>query len=93
MDALRTMIGLPKADTAALLPRSKVPTLVVMGTKDPDFPDPRVEAVWLADTLGGESLIVDSAGHYPHAELPDEVAPRILAFIEGLGRLTLRRDA
>lgn len=84
MDALRTMIGLSKADTAALLPRSKVPALIVMGTKDPDFADPSEEAAWLAETLGGESLIVEGAGHYPHAELPDQVAPRILSFIKGL---------
>jgi len=84
MDALRTMVGLSKADTAALLPRSKVPTLVVMGTKDPDFPDPAAEAAWIADRVGGESLIIEGAGHYPHAELPETVAPRLLAFIKGL---------
>jgi pimeloyl-ACP methyl ester carboxylesterase len=32
MDALRTMIGLSKADTGAMLARSRVPALVVMGT-------------------------------------------------------------
>jgi pimeloyl-ACP methyl ester carboxylesterase len=84
MDALRTMIRLSKADTASMLPKSRVRALVVMGTKDPDFPDPSSEATWLADTLRGDSLIVEGAGHYPHAELPVQVAPRILAFIEGL---------
>ena len=84
MDALRAMVGLSKADTAALLPHSKVPALVVMGTKDPDFPDPAAEAAWIADTVGGESMIIDGAGHYPHAELPEHVAPRLLAFIKGL---------
>lgn len=84
MDALRMMLGLSKADTAALLPNSKVPALVVMGTKDPDYRDPNAEAAWLAHTLGAERLIVEGAGHYPHAELPDQVAPRILSFIAGL---------
>lgn len=84
MDALRTMVGLSKADTAALLPQSKVPALVVMGTRDPDFADPGVEAAWLAETLGGESVIVEGAGHYPHAEMPEQVAQHILTFIKGL---------
>lgn len=78
------MVGLSKANTAALLPHSKIPALIVMGTKDPDFTDPTAEAPWLAETLGGESLIVEGAGHYPHSELPETVAPRLLTFIKGL---------
>lgn len=84
MDALRTMVGLSKAETAALLTKSKVPALVVMGTRDPDFADPRAETSWLAETLGAKSLLIDGAGHYPHAELPDQVAPHILDFIASL---------
>jgi pimeloyl-ACP methyl ester carboxylesterase len=29
-------------------------------------------------------MIVEDAGHYPHAELPELVAPRILSFIKGM---------
>ncbi len=81
MAALKTMVGLSKADTAAMLPQSSVPTLVVMGTLDPDFPDATAEARWLADELHAESLIVDGAGHYPHTEMTEKVAPALLAFI------------
>lgn len=85
MDALRTMVGLSKADTEALVSRSRVPALVVMGTRDPDFADAAAEARWLGQALGSEPLIVDGAGHYPHLETPEQVAPAVLGFLARLG--------
>jgi pimeloyl-ACP methyl ester carboxylesterase len=84
MEALLAMLGLSKADTAAIVPQSRVPALVVMGTRDPDFPDAAAEASRLAAELHAETLIVDGAGHYPHAEMPERVAPKLLSFIDGL---------
>jgi len=84
MDALQAMAALSKADTAAILDQTKVPALVVMGTKDPDFADAVEEARMLAGALNAETMIVDGAGHYPHAEMADLVAPRILSFVDGL---------
>ncbi|MEO5805476.1 alpha/beta hydrolase [Devosia sp.] len=84
MDALLAMLSLSKADTAAILDKTSVPTLVVMGTRDPDFADAVEEARMLAGKLNAETMIVNGAGHYPHAEMPDLVAPRIVAFIDGL---------
>jgi pimeloyl-ACP methyl ester carboxylesterase len=57
------------------------PTLVVMGERDPDFPDARAEAYLVAARLGGRAFIVPGAGHYPQAEYPDIVAPAILGFL------------
>jgi len=84
MDALRAMLGLSKADTAAILEQTKVPALIVMGTKDPDFPDAAAEAHMLAGKLKAETMIVEGAGHYPHTEMADQVAPRIISFVRGL---------
>jgi pimeloyl-ACP methyl ester carboxylesterase len=84
MEALQAMIGLSKADTAAILSQSRVPALIVMGTRDPDFPDAAAEARRLAAELHAETLIIDGAGHYPHTEMPERVAPRLLSFIDGL---------
>jgi pimeloyl-ACP methyl ester carboxylesterase len=84
MDALLAMLSLSKADTAAILDKTTVPTLVVMGTRDPDFTDAVEEARMLAGKLNAETMIVDGAGHYPHAEMADLVAPRIVTFIDGL---------
>ncbi|WP_421759542.1 alpha/beta fold hydrolase [Devosia sp.] len=86
VDALIAMLGLSKADTAAILERTKVPALVVMGTKDPDFADAVEEARMLAGKLKAETIIVDGAGHYPHTEMPDLVAPKLLSFLGGLQR-------
>lgn len=85
MEALRTMIGLSKADTAAIVPRTRVPALVVMGTQDIDFPDPVAEARWLGDVLGTKPLIVEGAGHYPHLEMSEHVAPSLLDFLARFG--------
>lgn len=85
MQALRTMIGLSKADTAAIVTLSRVPALVVMGTHDPDFADPAAEARWLAQALHTEPLMVEGAGHYPHLEMPQRVAPALLDFLARLG--------
>lgn len=82
MDALRTMVGLSKADTEAIVAQSRVPALVVMGTRDPDFKDARAEADWLATALSADTLIVEGAGHYPHLERVDLVAPKLLGFLE-----------
>jgi pimeloyl-ACP methyl ester carboxylesterase len=84
MAALRTMIGLSKSDTEAMLPSIRVPALVVMGTLDPDFPDAKAEAAWLASAFGAQSLIIEGAGHYPQTEMPEQVAPALIAFIKNL---------
>jgi pimeloyl-ACP methyl ester carboxylesterase len=56
------------------------PTLVVMGSKDRDFKDPAAEGAFVREALSGELLMVDGAGHYPIAQYPDVVSPRIVAF-------------
>lgn len=59
-----------------------VPSLVVMGTHDPDFPNPAEEAHWIAAQLAGQCFLVDHAGHYPQAEYPELVTAAILKFLE-----------
>lgn len=83
MKAVRAMIAASKADVEARLHAVEAPALVVMGTADPDFSDPRAEAQTVARLLRGEVLMVDGAGHYPHAEQPEAVAAAMLAFMRG----------
>lgn len=59
----------------------RAPSLVVMGSKDPDFPDAAEEARWIAERLGGEVAMIDGAGHYPHVEMPERAEPAILEFL------------
>jgi len=84
MQTLETMIGLSKADTDAILDQVRVPSLVVMGTDDPDFADPADEARLVTALLRGESLLVEGCGHYPHVEAPEQVSARIIGFLDGL---------
>ncbi len=60
------------------------PTLVVMGEKDPDWPDPTAEARWIAERLGARTLMVPNAGHYPQAEFPEVVSPLVAEFARGV---------
>ncbi len=46
-----------------------------MGSKDPDFPSPEAEARLLAEHLSGEVAIIEGAGHYPQAEMPEQFTP------------------
>ena len=80
--ALQAMLRGSKSDVEPLLDGVKTPTLVMMGTKDPDFPDPAAEAELVADRLGGQVEMIEGVGHYPHAEVPDIAAPLILDFIK-----------
>ena len=59
-------------------------TLVVMGDRDPDFPDPKAEAGWIADVLHGEAVIVPEAGHYPQSQQPDITTNAVLGFLKSL---------
>ena len=86
MAALQAMLAAPKSDVERRLGEIRAPALVVMGTKDPDFDDPAVEAETVARLVGGGSVaMIDGAGHYPHAEMPQATAPAILAFLAAGG--------
>lgn len=58
-----------------------IPTLVVMGDLDPDFPDPKAEAQFVAGATGTRILMVSHAGHYPQAQRPDIVNSAVLGFL------------
>jgi len=74
------------APAEARLGDVRAPALVVMGERDPDFPDPAAEAVFVAERLNAEVLIVPNAGHYPQAEYPEIVTPAVVRFLEGVAR-------
>ncbi len=84
LEALRAMMQASKAASAQRLPKVTAPALVVMGSKDPDFKDPKAEAEQLAKTLKARCEMVEGAGHYPHAEMPEVTAPLILSFLKTL---------
>jgi len=81
--ALQEMLDASKAPCEARIPEVRARVLVIMGSKDPDFSDPAAEANLVAKRLHGDLLMVDGAGHYPHAEMPTKVEPAIVKFLGG----------
>jgi pimeloyl-ACP methyl ester carboxylesterase len=81
MSSLAAMTRASKADCEARIAELRVPALVVMGTADPDFADPTAEAKLIASRLSGELFLVEGVGHHPHAEVPEQVLPRMLSFL------------
>jgi pimeloyl-ACP methyl ester carboxylesterase len=60
------------------------PTLVVMGAQDPDFPDPRAEADWIAQAMHAEVVMVPDAGHYPQSQRPELTAGAVVGFLNAV---------
>jgi pimeloyl-ACP methyl ester carboxylesterase len=84
IEALQAMLRASKAAAEARLARVSTPTLVLMGSKDPDFKDPAAEAAWVARSVRGETCLIEGAGHYPQAEFPAETAAVLLPFLKSL---------
>jgi pimeloyl-ACP methyl ester carboxylesterase len=80
-DAFRATTRTSHAPAEKRLGQVRAPTLVVMGDRDPDFPDPAAEANWIAQRLACEVLMVEGAGHYPQAEFPEIVSPAVVRFL------------
>ena len=80
---LKTVKTTP-ADAQAKLPSIRCPALIIMGTEDPDFADPRAEGEAIAAAMPaglGTVTTIGGAGHYPHAQCPDEVAALVIPFL------------
>lgn len=83
MAALRAMAGASKARANARLAEVACPVLVLMGSRDPDFPDPAAEARLAADAAGdGSVVMIAGAGHYPPAEMPAQTAAALRPFLD-----------
>jgi pimeloyl-ACP methyl ester carboxylesterase len=74
-----------KAACEERLPQVRKPTLVVMGTADPDFSNPRAEADFIVSAIPGAKLsMIEGGGHYPQSEFPDQTTTAILDFLNSL---------
>lgn len=88
-DAVKAMLVASHAVIELRLADVKAPTLIVVGSQDSDFPDPTNEARFIAEKLTSvpnkQVEMIEGAGHYPHAEKPEQVAgsaPALLATLE-----------
>jgi pimeloyl-ACP methyl ester carboxylesterase len=88
MKAMQKMGRSAPVDAGACLPDVRCPALIVMGTLDPDWTDPRAEgsAIVAAMPDGIATLeLIEGAGHYPHTQFPDETLALLLPFLARTG--------
>jgi pimeloyl-ACP methyl ester carboxylesterase len=84
MKVLQAMFNTDPSDAGAQLPNVKCPVLVVEGSLDPDWADPRAEGEKIIADLPaglGELVVIDGAGHYPHAQTPEKLLALVLPFL------------
>ncbi|MBQ1072219.1 alpha/beta hydrolase [Micromonospora sp. C31] len=86
MAAMRGVLAPAEPHWTARAREVRQPVLVLMGTKDPDFPDPRAGA-WAARRLfaTAEARMIDESGHYPHADQPARTAAQLTEFLAATG--------
>jgi len=84
LEAVMAMLRASKVSSGERMPKVKQPALVLMGSKDPDFKDPIAEAKRVSEAVRGEYKIIENAGHYPHAEMPEVTTPLMLDFMNSL---------
>lgn len=85
MKAMRGMGQASPTDAGEELGNIQCPALIIMGSLDPDWADPRAEGeavvAEMPDGLG-ELSFIDGAGHYPHTQYPDETVALVLPFLK-----------
>jgi pimeloyl-ACP methyl ester carboxylesterase len=84
MEALQAMCKSKPSDAGAQLANVTCPVLIIEGSLDPDWAQPRAEGEKIVTDLPaglGEVAVIDGAGHYPHAQTPDKVLALALPFL------------
>jgi len=85
MKVLQAMCKTNPADAGAQLPHLTCPVLIIEGSADPDWADPRAEGEKIIADLPqglGELVVIEGAGHYPHVQTPDQVVALARPFLD-----------
>jgi pimeloyl-ACP methyl ester carboxylesterase len=88
LEATRQMLFASKEASGERISKVNQPALVLMGSKDPDFKNPESEARRVAGALRGKYALIENAGHYPHAEMPEVTGPLVIDFIQALPEIS-----
>jgi pimeloyl-ACP methyl ester carboxylesterase len=92
LESVIQMLRASKRASEERIPRVNKPILVLMGSKDSDFKNPETEAKWIAENLKGTYKLIENAGHYPHAEMPEVTGPLMLSFIQSLPEMSQEKQ-
>lgn len=95
MAALRAMTKTTPADAGAQLANVQCPVLIIEGSADPDWANPRAEGERILADLPaalGQLAVIEGAGHYPHAETPNELVALLLPFLSETLTATVRSN-
>jgi pimeloyl-ACP methyl ester carboxylesterase len=83
--ALRLLFSESSGATYSRHSQIPAPVLILMGSRDPDFPHPDQTARQLAARLPHATVqMIEGAGHHAQAEMPEEVAQSILPFFASI---------
>jgi pimeloyl-ACP methyl ester carboxylesterase len=85
MKSIADMCATPRLDDR--IGQIKAPTLIYIGSKDPDFKDAQAEVGRIKAKLPqAEIHLLDGFGHYPQRECPELVIPRVIEWLAALSR-------
>lgn len=85
MKAVQQMGKSQPSDAEAKLASIRCPALVIMGSLDSDWADPKAEGDTIVAAMPaglGRAVMIEGAGHYPHTQFPDQVAAVMLPFFK-----------
>jgi pimeloyl-ACP methyl ester carboxylesterase len=86
--AFRRMATTSKSESERSIAGVVAPALVIMGSRDPDFPKPAKEAQLVASLVRGTVVMIEGAGHYPQTEMPEAVTAALVPFLQSVDRAT-----
>jgi len=89
MKAMQRMGQPAPVDAGAQLGNVRCPALIVEGTLDPDWADPRAEGEAIVAAMPpelAELKVIEGAGHYPNTQFPDETLALLLPFLTAYAR-------
>jgi pimeloyl-ACP methyl ester carboxylesterase len=85
MSVAQKMSRSNSADANAALASIRCPALVIEGSLDSDWPDPKAEgnAIVAAMPAGlAQTVVIDGAGHYAHTQFPAQVMALLQPFLK-----------
>jgi pimeloyl-ACP methyl ester carboxylesterase len=87
MKVLQKMGQSAPTDAGAQLANVRCPALIIEGSLDPDWADPRAEGeAIVAEMTNARLEVIEGAGHYPHTQFPEQTVALLVPFLQSYAR-------